>query len=127
MPTVLKADILKLVDSHDKELKSFEFVDPENPLVLISPELGKTYVCTVILLNDSEYRIHHVRFHHAYSDISILPNYIDSLKPKKSVLIKIIWRPFSEKGISEKCKDGKIIVNFSPSCTVEIEQSIQEV
>jgi hypothetical protein len=126
MPTVIPSDILRLTDSHGKPIENFTFIDEKNPLVLISPEIGKTYVCTVKLLNDSEYRIHHIRFHHDYSDVKIFPEYIDVLKPKKSIMLKILWSPFTTQSIEQKCKNGKITLNFSPSCTVEIISEVKQ-
>jgi hypothetical protein len=125
--TVIPNDILKLVDKDGKELKSFEWVEVGNPNVLINPEIGHKYETEPFYLwNSSEWKIHHIKWHHSYSDVKIEPSYIDSLKKHKSIPIKIVWRPFSEKGISEKCKDGKISLSISPHAVVEIIQEVNQ-
>lgn len=123
MPTTIRADILKLVDKSGKPLLSVDFIDPSNPLILIDPQIGKTYEAKVFLKNDSPYEILHVRLFHNYSDVKLEPTYIEFLKSNQIEEIKITWKPFTEKGITEKIKNGKVSVNFQPSCTVVVEQN----
>jgi len=126
MPTVIPYDILRLTDKNGKSLEKVEFVDPENPLLLIDPEIGKVYESTVFLKNDSEHKILNIRFLHDYEDVKFEPSFINSLKSQKSIPIKITWKPFTEKGISEKVKDGKVSISFSPSCMVEVISEVKE-
>jgi hypothetical protein len=123
----VKDDILKLVDSHGKPIEKFDFVDPENPKILIDPEIGKTYEAVFHIFNSSEWKVINLKLSHNYSDIRIFPEIIDSLKPHKiSKPISIIWRPFTTQGIESKIKDHKITLNIQPSCTVEIEQEVKQ-
>jgi hypothetical protein len=126
MPTVIPYDVLKLTDKDGRPIEKVEFVDPENPLLLIDPEIGKVYESTVFLKNDSEHKILNIRFQHDYSDIRILPEYIHCLKKGQKMLLTIVWKPFSEIGISEKIKDNKVSVSFQTSCTVEVVTEIKE-
>ena len=127
MPTLIPSDILKLCDSHGKEVTNFEWIDPENPRLLISPEIGGVYEAVVFLKNTHpEFRVLHVRLSHNYQDIKIEPSYIESLKSQKSVKIRLIWKPFTKKGISEKIKDNKVFVNIENSCMVEVVSEIPE-
>lgn len=113
MPTVIRYDILKLVDKNGRPSTTLDFVDPSNPNVLIDPEIGKTYEATVFLKNDSEFTVQWIRLIHVYEDVRLEPSYIELLKPNEVVEIKITWRPFTEKGITEKIKDGKVSINIS--------------
>jgi hypothetical protein len=101
-------------------LTKVDFIDPRNSLVLISPEIGKVYTCTVYLKNDSTYLCSHIRILHDYEDVKTEPSYIENLKPSEVVPIRIDWKPFTEQGIREKVKDGKTLVVIMPKCTVEI-------
>jgi len=127
MPTLIPSDILKLCDSHGKEVTLFEWIDPESLKMLIQPTIGKTYECTVYVKNTHpEFRVLHIRLSHSYEDIRIFPEYIESLKSWKSVKIKIVWRPFTEKGISEKIKNHKVFVEIQNHCIVETISEVKE-
>jgi len=126
-PTIIQNDILKLCDKSGKPIEKFDFIDPENPKLLIDPSLGKTYVCTVFIKNTHpEFRVLHIRLSHSYEDIRIFPEYIESLKSGKSVKIKIVWKPFTTQGIEEKIKNHKVFVEIQNHCTVEVVSEIQE-
>ncbi len=125
-PTTIANDILKLVDKDGQPLGKIDFIDPESPLVLIDPQIGRKYEAVFWLLNSSEWKVLHVRFHHDYEDVKLEPSYIDSLKPHKSIAILIKWSPFTTQGIEEKIKNHKITVSIQPSCTVEIEQEVKQ-
>jgi len=122
----LKSDILKLCDSHGVEVTNFDLVDPSNPKLLINPEIGKTYECTVYVKNTSEWQVLHVRLTHNYEDLRIEPSYIESLRSKKTVKIRIFWRPFKLEHIEEKIKNHKVFVEIQNHCTVEVVSEIQE-
>jgi hypothetical protein len=127
MPTLIPSDILKLTDSHGQEVTNFEWIDPENPRLLISPEIGKTYTCTVYLKNTHPvFRVLHVRLSHSYEDVRIFPEYIDSLKSHKSTPIKIVWKPFTIEGITEKIKNHKVFVEIQNHCIVETVAEVAE-
>ena len=122
MPTIIKEDTLKLVDCFGRPSVTLDFIDPENPLILINPEVGKTYEATVFLKNTSEHLCQFIRLSHSYEDVKIEPSYIEFLKPNGMVEIKITWKPFKTEHITEKVKDGKVSINFTPSCKVVVEQ-----
>ena len=122
MPTQIASDTLKLVDRFGRPSTTLDFKDPENPLVLISPEIGRKYEAKAYLKNDSEYLCQFIRLIHAYQDVRLEPSYIEFMKPSETVEIRIVWKPFKTEGITEKIKNGKTILNIQPSCTVVVEQ-----